>query len=148
MREICPYFAIIPGQTGLRRTDRSASNTVTVRVFLWKADAQSGFREAQGECKAIRSQGTSHSELTLASTLETEFVNKDAIVAVLRDCWPDQSSAVIFRFAQRRSGAPLRSPLLAKLVNRDRLLNTSAFPRTLVVSSALLTSRDHSIIYR
>jgi hypothetical protein len=50
---------------------------------------------ALGECNAIRSRGASYSELTFASTLKTEFVNKDAIVAVLHDCRPDQSSAVI-----------------------------------------------------
>jgi hypothetical protein len=44
-RETCPYFAIIPGQTGLQRTDCSVENEVTVLAFLRRAHAQSGFKE-------------------------------------------------------------------------------------------------------
>jgi len=44
IREQCPYFAIIPRQTGLRRTDSSASNAVVAQAFLWRAHARSGFK--------------------------------------------------------------------------------------------------------
>jgi hypothetical protein len=46
IREICPYFAIIPRQTGLRRTDCSEVEAITAMTFLWKAYVQSGFTES------------------------------------------------------------------------------------------------------
>jgi hypothetical protein len=52
-----PYFAIIPRQTGLQRTDCSAAKAVTVLAFLWRAHAQSGFEEPLGECNAITKRG-------------------------------------------------------------------------------------------
>ena len=41
--EKCPYFVIIPKQTGLAENEQLAASTVTVVAFLWMADAQSGF---------------------------------------------------------------------------------------------------------
>ena len=45
MRETCPYFAILPRQTGLERTDYSAVKGVTIPAFLWRVPVQSGFEE-------------------------------------------------------------------------------------------------------
>ena len=56
IRENCPYFAIVPGQTGLQRTHCSAAKAVTVPAFLRKAHVQSGFKAGIGECNAIRSR--------------------------------------------------------------------------------------------
>jgi hypothetical protein len=46
IRETCPYFAILPRQTGLERTNYSAVKSVTVPAFLWMAQTQSGFEES------------------------------------------------------------------------------------------------------
>jgi hypothetical protein len=46
IRQICPFLAIIPQQTGPQRTDCSAENWVTDPIFLWRADARSGFEES------------------------------------------------------------------------------------------------------
>jgi hypothetical protein len=53
-------------------------------------------KQGIGESKAIKSRESSHSELTFPSILETEFVNKRAIVAVLP--------------GRRRVSFPLSSP--------------------------------------
>ena len=45
IRERCPYFAIIPRQTGLQRMHCLAAKAVTVLPFLRRAFAQSGFEE-------------------------------------------------------------------------------------------------------
>ena len=45
IRAICPFFAIIPQRTGLRRTDCSDENRGTVPAFLCRAHEQSGFVE-------------------------------------------------------------------------------------------------------
>lgn len=45
IRERFEFFAIVPQQTGLQRTDCSGENGVTVLAFLWTARAQSGFNE-------------------------------------------------------------------------------------------------------
>ena len=51
IREICPFFAIIPQQTGPQRTDCSAGN---VPAFLRRAHAQSGFK--QDKANGMRSE--------------------------------------------------------------------------------------------
>ena len=45
IRKTCPYFAILPRQTGLERMDYSAVKGVTVPAFLWRDYVQSGFEE-------------------------------------------------------------------------------------------------------
>jgi hypothetical protein len=56
--------------------DYPTGKEATVRAFLWRAHAQSGFRGALGECNAITRRGFGHGELTFAGTLETEFGSK------------------------------------------------------------------------
>ena len=70
--ETCPYFAIFRPQTGLERKDCPTAWGATIRVFLWRAHAQSGFNRSLGECNAIRSRGFGHSELTCVGILETD----------------------------------------------------------------------------
>jgi hypothetical protein len=72
VREGCPYFAIIPRQTGLRRTHCSASNAALWRLFSGRHIRSPVSRRASGECNAIRSWGCGPSELTSGSALETE----------------------------------------------------------------------------
>jgi len=69
IREQCPYFAIIPRQTGLRRTDSSASNAVVVQAFLWRAHAQSGFKVRVRRRQCGQSPEFDPSELTFVSAL-------------------------------------------------------------------------------
>jgi hypothetical protein len=59
MRETCPYFAIIPRQTGLQRTDCSAENGVTVPAFLRRAHGQSGFNKGLRRMQCDRKSGFS-----------------------------------------------------------------------------------------
>jgi hypothetical protein len=45
IRETCPYFGILPRQTGLERTDYSAVKSITLPAFLWRGHEQSGFKK-------------------------------------------------------------------------------------------------------
>ncbi|MFZ1008439.1 MAG: hypothetical protein WAN65_16475, partial [Candidatus Sulfotelmatobacter sp.] len=53
-REQCPYFAIIPKQTGLQRTDCSAAKAVISWLFSGGHIRSPVSRSALGECNAIR----------------------------------------------------------------------------------------------
>ena len=70
IREQCPYFAITPRQTGLRRTDCSASNAALWRLFSGWHMCSPVSNRVSGECNAIKSCGFGDSELTFASTVE------------------------------------------------------------------------------
>jgi hypothetical protein len=57
IRERCPFFAIIPQQIALQRTDCSAENGVTVPAFLRGLLAQSGFKEGIRRMQYDQKQG-------------------------------------------------------------------------------------------
>jgi len=73
MREQCSFFAIIPQQNTLRRTDCSAANGVTVPAFLRRAHAQSGFKEGIRRMQCDQKLGIGDSELTFVGILESDF---------------------------------------------------------------------------
>src|SRR5208282_4260832 len=60
-------------QTGLRRTDCSAPNAVSVLAFLRKALAQSGFEEGFRRMSCDHKPAIRPSELTFCRALETDF---------------------------------------------------------------------------
>jgi len=57
MRERCPFFAIIPQQAGLQKTDCKAENGVTVPAFLRRAHAQSGFKDGSRRMQCDQKPG-------------------------------------------------------------------------------------------
>lgn len=69
IREQCPYFAIVPRQTGLRRTGCSSSNALLAWVFSVRPKHSPVSRSPLGECNAIKSCGFGNSELTFAGTV-------------------------------------------------------------------------------
>jgi hypothetical protein len=68
----CPYLAIIPGQTGLQRTDCSAVKPPHSRLFSGGQSCSPVSTTARGECNAIRTWGFCLSELTFGGALLTE----------------------------------------------------------------------------
>jgi hypothetical protein len=64
----CPYFTIIPQQTGLQRADCSTAKGALSMLFSGGHMNSPVSRRAQGECNAIRSRGFGRSELTFVGT--------------------------------------------------------------------------------
>jgi hypothetical protein len=73
MGETCPYFAILPRQTGLQRTDYLLANAVTELTFLWRAHGQSGFTEDTRRMQCDQKRGFGHRELTSVGIFENRF---------------------------------------------------------------------------
>jgi hypothetical protein len=57
IRENCPYFAIVPGQTGPQRTDCSAAKASLFGLFSGGHMRSPVSRRALGECNAITCLG-------------------------------------------------------------------------------------------
>jgi hypothetical protein len=72
IRDSCPFSAILPQQTGPQRTGCSAENGVTVPLFSGGHTRSPVSQRALGECKAIRSRGFNHSELTFVGILKND----------------------------------------------------------------------------
>jgi hypothetical protein len=79
MRETCPYFAILPRQTGLERTDCSGSNSVDVPAFLWRAKAQSGFEKGMRRMQCDHKLGMRPWRLDLCQHPTTEFGKNNTV---------------------------------------------------------------------
>jgi hypothetical protein len=73
IRESCPFFAILPRQTGLQRTDCSAAKGTLFPLFSGGQVRSPVSGRVLGECNAIRKRGLVHSELTFVGIMQTGF---------------------------------------------------------------------------
>ena len=102
IREMCLYFVIIPQQTGLRRTDCSAANGVTVPAFLRKAHAQSGFKKGVRRMQCDQKPGIRPWGVDSSRHPEIDFGASSKPVSEQRDEAPKHGRIDLLEIGGRR----------------------------------------------